>query len=377
MAGVLHSAGGHTGVATLKLIVQVPCYNEAANLPAVLASIPRQVPGVDSVHVVVVDDGSNDGTSEVARAHGADTVLRHSANRGLAAAFRSGLDRALRMGADVIVNTDGDNQYPQEQIPELIRPILAGEADLVIGDRRPASLRHFSPIKRMLQLVGSRVVSAASGAAVADAPSGFRAFSREAALQMNVLSGYSYTLETLIQAGAAHLRVVSVPIAARPSDRPSRLMRSIPHYLLQSGATVTRAYATYRPLAIFLTVGLALISIGAVGIARFLYYYVTEGGAGHVQSLVLAATLVVVGFQVLLIGLVADLVAANRRLVEEALVRLRRLEADRERGPESNPGPSPNGMQEDRPRDEAVEQTSPPHSLGQGRREGVSSMDHA
>jgi glycosyltransferase involved in cell wall biosynthesis len=311
----------------------------------VLASIPRQIPGVDCVQVIVVDDGSSDGTSEVARAHGADAVVRHPANRGLAAAFRSGLDRALRMGADVIVNTDGDNQYPQEQIPELIRPILAGEADLVLGDRRPASLPHFSPLKRALQRAGSRVVSAASGAAVADAPSGFRAFSREAALQMNVLSGYSYTLETLIQAGAAHLRVASVPIAARPSERPSRLMRSIPHYLLHSGATVLRAYATYRPLAIFLTVGIALIALGAVGIGRFLYYYVTEGGAGHVQSLVLAAALVIVGFQVLLIGLVADLVAANRRLVEEALVRLRRLEADREREEPIAPLPPQYGRQ--------------------------------
>jgi glycosyltransferase involved in cell wall biosynthesis len=311
--------------------VQVPCYNEAANLPAVLTSIPRQISGIACVQVVVIDDGSSDGTGDVARSLGADAVVRHPANRGLAAAFRSGLDRALRMDADIIVNTDGDNQYPQEQIPRLVQPILEGRADLVLGDRRPGSMPHFSPLKRLLQRVGSRVVSAASGAPVADAPSGFRAFSREAALQMNVLSGYSYTLETLIQAGAAHLRVVSVPIDARPSDRPSRLMRSMPHYLLHSGTTVLRAFVTYRPLAVFLTIGLLLIGVGMAGIGRFVYYYVTEGGAGHIQSLVLAATLFIVGIQVLLIGLVADLVAANRRLVEESLIRLRRLEADRDR----------------------------------------------
>ena len=311
--------------------MQVPCYNEAANLPTVLTSIPRQIPDIACVQVVVVDDGSTDGTSDVARTFGADAVVRHPANRGLAAAFRSGLDRALRMGADVIVNTDGDNQYPQEQIPRLIQPILEGRADLVLGDRRPGSAPHFSPLKRLLQRIGSRVVSAASGAPVADAPSGFRAFSREAALQMNVLSGYSYTLETLIQAGAAHLRVVSVPIDARRSDRPSRLMRSMPDYLLHSGATVLRAFATYRPLAVFLPIGLLQIAVGSIGIGRFIYYYFTEGGAGHIQSLLLAATLVIVGFLVVLIGLVADLVAANRRLVEEALIRLRRLEADRAR----------------------------------------------
>lgn len=311
----------------MKLVVQIPCYNEASTLPAVLASIPRRIPGVDSVQVVVVDDGSTDGTGEVARACGADAVVRHPANRGLAAAFRSGLDRALRMGADVIVNTDGDNQYPQEEIPALIRPILAGEADLVLGDRRPGATRHFSPVKRALQRLGSRVVSAASGAEVADAPTGFRAFSREAALRMNVLSDYSYTLETLIQAGAARLRVVSVPIEARPPARPSRLMRGLPDYLFHSGATILRAYATYRPLAVFLPVGLALIAAGAVVIGRFVYVYFSAGGAGHIQSLVLAAMLVLAGCLMLLNGVLADLEAANRRLIEEALVRLRRLEA--------------------------------------------------
>ncbi len=330
----------------MKLIVQIPCYDEAEHLPAVLASIPRRIPGVDCVEVLVIDDGSTDGTGEVARAHGADHVVRHPANRGLAAAFRTGVDAALRLGADVVVNTDGDNHYAQADIPRLIAPILAGEADVVVGDRRPGEATYFSPLKRLLQRVGSRVVRAASGTAVLDAPSGFRAFAREAALQMNVLSGYSYTLETLIQAGAARLRVVSVPIETRPVARPSRLIRSLPHYLLHSAATVLRAYATYRPLAVFFAAGLGLIILGSAGIARFLYYVVTEGGAGHVQSLVLSAAVFTIGFQVLLIGLLADLVAANRRLIEEALVRLRRVEGsleDERRRRQEPPGRAPRG----------------------------------
>jgi glycosyltransferase involved in cell wall biosynthesis len=310
----------------VKVIVQIPCYDEAQDLAQVIAGIPRRMPGVDRVEVLVVDDGSTDGTSDVAWRAGADHVVRHPANRGLAAAFRSGLDHALKLGADVIVNTDGDNQYPQDDIPRLIAPIIAGEADAVVGDRRPGEARHFSPAKRLLQRIGSGVVRAASGTDVRDAPSGFRAYSRETALRLNVLSGYSYTLETLIQVGTANLRVVSIPVISRPAERPSRLMRSLPHYLLHSGATILRAYATYRPLAVFFPIGLVLILLGGAGIGRFMYYYFTEGGAGHVQSLILAGVLTMIGFFVLLIGLLADLISANRRLTEEALVRLRRLE---------------------------------------------------
>ena len=312
----------------MRLIVQIPCYNEADDLPAVLASIPRRIPGIDCVEVLVIDDGSTDGTAAVARACGADFIVHHAGNRGLAAAFRTGLDHAIRLGADIIVNTDGDNQYPQDAIPNLIAPILAKKADVVIGDRRPGQAAHFSPTKRWLQRSGAWVVRAVSGTDVADPPSGFRALSREAALRTNVLSSYSYTLETVIQARAAGFWVESVPIEAREVARPSRLMRSMPHYVAYSGATIVRAFATYHPLAVFVGIGAPLLVLGLLGILRFLFYWITEGGAGHIQSLVLSAALLILGSFVLLFGLLADQNATNRQLTEEVLVRLRRLEAE-------------------------------------------------
>jgi glycosyltransferase involved in cell wall biosynthesis len=306
------------------LVVQIPCYNEAGTLPAVLASIPHRPAAGVRVLTLVVDDGSTDGTAAVARRAGADFVVRHTRNRGLAAAFRTGLATALRLGADVVVNTDGDNQYPQAEIPRLVGPILDGTADIVVADRQTGRVAHFSPLKKLLQAVGSAVVRAASGTGVRDAPSGFRAYSREAALRLYVHSYYSYTLETLIQAGAQRLRVVSVPVTVNPQARTSRLMSSLPSYLLHSAAAILRAYATYRPLAVFSLVGALFLLVGTAGILRFLYYVATEGGAGHVQSVMLAATLWAVGVMIVLNGLQADLTAANRRLAEEALYELRR-----------------------------------------------------
>ena len=310
----------------MRLIVQVPCYNEQDTIGRVIAEVPRSIKGVDEVIVLVVDDGSTDHTVAVALAHGADYVAHHTRNRGLAAAFRTGLDAALRLDADVVVNTDGDNQYPGSDIPRLVEPILQRQADIVVGDRDPTTAAHFSVSKRLLQGVGTWIVQQLSNTSVPDAPSGFRALSREAALRLNVVTGYSYTLETLIQAGAQRFAVTSVPIVARPTARRSRLSRSTFDYVQRSMVTIVRAYAMYQPLRVFIMLSVLLFVPGLFGAARFLWFYLNGAGSGHIQSLILSGVLMIIGFQVGLIGLVADLIAANRRLVEESLYRLRRLD---------------------------------------------------
>ncbi|MBI2953456.1 MAG: glycosyltransferase family 2 protein [Chloroflexi bacterium] len=312
----------------MKLIVQIPCYNEENTLPLVLASIPREIPGVDRIETLVVDDGSTDCTAQVAQDLGVDHVVRHVGNKGLATAFQTGLDAALRLGADIIVNTDGDNQYPQEEIPRLIQPILDRRADLVVGDRQPESIPHFSRRKKLLQRLGSWTVRMLSGTAVPDAPSGFRAYSREAAIKVKVHSRYTYTLETLIQAGTQQTAIAYVPISVNDQLRESRLMTGIWGYVKRSAATIVRTYAMYEPLKVFAYIGLLVSLVGIVGVVRFLYYYFTDEGAGHIQSLVLSAALLIVGFQVFLIGLLADLIAANRRLLEDVLYRVKTIEID-------------------------------------------------
>jgi len=309
----------------VKLIVQIPCYNEEAALAETLRDIPRTVPGFERVEVLVVDDGSDDRTVEVARSAGSDHVVRHRRNRGLAHAFRTGLDAALALGADVIVNTDADHQYEGRDIPALVAPILAGRADMVVGDRQTHRLAHFSRTKRFLQWLGSALVRRLSGLDVPDAVSGFRAFSREAALRLNVLSTFSYTIETLIQAGRSRMAVAVVPVAARPTRRRSRLFRSLPQFLERSLVTMVRVYTMYHPLRVFVLLGSLLSLAGLVPIVRWLFFYFHGQGGGHLQSLVLGAALLVIGFVMLLVGLVADLIAFNRMLVEETLEKVRAL----------------------------------------------------
>ncbi|HHY54748.1 MAG TPA: glycosyltransferase family 2 protein [Chloroflexi bacterium] len=310
----------------MKCIIQIPCYNEARTLPETVAALPRVLPGIDTVEFLVIDDGSRDGTAQVAQAAGVHHIVRHPRNLGLARAFMTGLDSSLRLGADIIVNTDADNQYVAADIASLVAPILAGEAELVIGDRGVGQIEHFSPLKRTLQRLGSWVISQAAGMKVPDATSGFRALTRDAALHTLVLSSYSYTLETLIQAGAQRRAIRYVPVRTNLPTRPSRLMNNLPHYLANSTTTIVRAYTFYRPLRVFTTIGLlALLAGVAIGI-RFLIAYFSGAGSGHIQSLILSAVLLIAGFQTLLIGLVADLIGANRKLMEEVLVRLRKRE---------------------------------------------------
>jgi glycosyltransferase involved in cell wall biosynthesis len=312
----------------MKLIIQIPCYNEATTLPLTLRDLPRTLPGIDTIEWLVIDDGSQDETAQVARTHGVDYVHRFTQHQGLARAFTAGLEIALRAGADIIVNTDADNQYDARDLPALIAPIVEHRADIVVGDRGVTTLQHFSPLKRVLQRLGSWVVQRASGLTVPDATSGFRAFTREAALRLTVLSDYSYTLETLIQAGARNLVVVYVPVRTHPPLRQSRLIHSLPDYLWQSAQTVVRAYAMFQPLRVFWLIGAVLILIGLVPALRFFYFFLLGSGSGHIQSLIFAAIFLIVGFQVLLIGLLADLIGFNRKILEEILYRLRRLELD-------------------------------------------------
>ncbi len=314
-----------------RLIIQIPCLNEAETLPATLAALPKSIAGIDHIEILVIDDGSTDGTAEVARAHGVAHVVRFSRNRGLAAAFRAGLEASITAGADIIVNTDADNQYDGGDIPKLVEPIQAGRAEIVVGDRGVGTLAHFGPLKRRLQRLGSWVVAQASGVETTDATSGFRAFTRDAALRTLVLSDYSYTLETLIQAGSQGTPVEFVPISVNAQTRPSRLMRGIPQYIRKSGATIVRAYTMYRPLRVFTAIGILLVALGVLPGLRFLYFYAVGQRVGHVQSLILAAILIIVGFQVLLIGLLADLMSASRKIQEDTIYRLKRLEARLER----------------------------------------------
>ena len=301
----------------MKLIIQIPCFNEAQTLSVTLSALPRTVPGFDSVEWLIIDDGSQDDTAEVAKAHGVDHVVRHTGNKGLARAFMTGLDACLSLGADVIVNTDADNQYNADDIPVLTQPILQHRAELVIGARPIATIEHFSPVKKLLQKLGSWVVRVASKTDISDAPSGFRAMSRAAAQRLMVFSDDTYTLETIIQAGQKNMATTSVPIRVNEDLRPSRLVKSIPSYIKRSIITIVRIFIIYRPFSFFGTIGAVLFGAGFLIGLRFLWKYLGGEGEGHVQSLILASVLLGMGFQTLLIAFVADLLSANRKLLED------------------------------------------------------------
>lgn len=310
-----------------RLVIQIPCLDEGGTLPLTLADLPTEIPGVGAIEVLIIDDGSSDQTVEIARASGVNHVVQFTAHRGLAKAFMAGLDACVQRGADIIVNTDGDNQYCGADIAKLVAPIIAGEADMVVGCRPIENIEHFSWIKKRLQRWGSRTVHRLSGVDIPDATSGFRAFNREAALRINVISDFTYTLETLIQAGKKDIATRWVPVRVNGKLRESRLFASPWQYLRRAVPSMLRIYATYEPLKVFSALGMSVGLIGALPIMRFLYLFSIGQGGGHVQSLVLGAALLLLGFQILVIGLLADLIGANRRLVEDSLYRIRHQEA--------------------------------------------------
>ena len=314
----------------MKLISQIPCYNEAETLEIALNDLPKQIDGIDEIEYLIINDGSKDNTVEVARNWGVHYVVNFKQNKGLAKGFMAGIDACLRHGADIIVNTDADNQYCGEDIETIIRPILEGKADMVIGERPIDETEHFSPIKKKLQHLGSWAVRKASHTNIPDAPSGFRAFSRDAAMRLNVVNDYTYTLETIVQAGRSKMAIMSVPIRTNPELRSSRLFHSMWGYVKKSMLTILRAFMWYKPLYCFTMVALIPSLIG-LGIAvRFLFFYFNGAGKGHVQSLILACTLLIIGFITFVIGLLADTIAANRRILEDVQYHVRKMEYDKE-----------------------------------------------
>ncbi|MGL1862007.1 MAG: glycosyltransferase [Pseudodesulfovibrio sp.] len=301
----------------MKLIIQIPCFNEEETLGVTLKELPREVEGFDTVEWLIIDDGSTDRTVEVAKEYGVDHVISHLHNRGLAYGFMNGLAACLELGADVIVNTDADNQYCAQDIPTLTKPVVEKKADIVVGARPISEIQHFSPIKKFLQKMGSWVVRQASNTDIPDAPSGFRAISRDAAMRMNVFNSYTYTLETIIQAGQKNIAIKSVPIRVNEDLRPSRLVKSIPAYIQRSILTIVRIFATYKPFQFFMSLAAILFGLGLILSLRFCYFFFTGEGGGHVQSVILAGALLGMGFQTGLIAFVADLISTNRKLLEQ------------------------------------------------------------
>lgn len=315
----------------MKLIIQIPCLNETATLPAVLRDLPTRIAGVTSIETLVIDDGSTDGTAELATASGVDCIVRHAENKGLAAAFQTGIDACLRRGADIIVNTDGDHQYPGAAIPKLIAPILDGEADIVIGDRQVDRIEHFSGQKKVLQKLGSWVVRQASDTDVPDAPSGFRAYSREAALRLFVTNDFSYTVENVIQAGRRRLTVAHIPISTNPQTRPPRLHQGSWSFVKRQVGIIARTFTYYEPLRSFTYLAAPFLLVGLILLSRFLLVYIFGNAYQRLlQSVTIGAALLVIGFLIFVVGLLADAVANHRRLTEEVLYRVRKLDSERD-----------------------------------------------
>ena len=306
-----------------KLIIQIPCYNEEKTLAITLRGLPRQLPGIDNIEWLVIDDGCTDKTVEVAKACGVDHVVSHTKNMGLAKSFMTGLHTCLDLEADIIVNTDADNQYNPDDIPALTEPILAGRADIVVGARPIDSINHFSPIKKILQKLGSQLVRMTSGTDIPDATSGFRAMSRDAAQQLVVFDNYTYTLETIIQAGQKNMAITSVPVRVNAALRPSKLLKNIPSYLIRSVFTIVRIFIVYRPFRFFFAIGALLCGLGVFIGLRFLWFYFNDHGGGHIQSLILASILLGIGFQTMVIAVIADLLSVNRKLLEEIRLSLK------------------------------------------------------
>ncbi|MEO0689373.1 MAG: glycosyltransferase family 2 protein [Pseudomonadota bacterium] len=319
----------------MKLIIQIPCLNESETLAETILALPRRIEGIDTIELLIIDDGSSDDTLGVAKRMGVHHTVRHRRNRGLAAAFNSGLQKALAEGADIIVNTDADGQYVGEDIAKIVAPIVAGKADIVVGDRGVADNPHFGAFKRRLQRLGSYVVKRLSQLDVTDAVSGFRAISREAAQRINITTDFSYTTDMLIQVGRKRLAVISVPIRTNATERPSRLFKSIPGFISNTGMTMARVYLTYNPLRFFLGIGVIMTIAGLGPIVRFLWYFVAGDGSGHLQSLVLGSALVILGLLVTILGLLADLIGTNRRLIESTLHKITKME-DELRKPSSD-----------------------------------------
>ena len=329
----------------MKLIIQIPCFNEADHLPATLADLPRAIEGFDAVELLIIDDGSTDATVAVAREQGVDHVVRLTNNKGLAAGFQAGLDACLKLGADVIVNTDADNQYYGGDVPRLVEPILAGAADMVVGNRETNTIEHFSPLKKRLQRLGSSVVRRASGTTVPDTTSGFRAYNREAALQMQVVSKFTYTLETIIQAGKMLVAVDHVPIRTNEQTRESRLFPSMWSYVRRNSVSIFRIYSQYEPLRVFMTAAAVIGLIALVVWARFAYFYVVEDeGKGHVQSLILGAVLFNAAMVLAALGVMGDLMSAQRTMIQRTFERVRRIELQLGVAPSHyEPGAGPTG----------------------------------